>query len=216
MLGLRLTPTPRAALLDRDRARSDDLEAGDGPDPVPPPAEPPIHPFTGTFAYAEHTVAYRSQAFRKMMPLHIFAMALMIVTMLFVNASIASTGNAASDVVVSKVAMTACFILGLGARIVVHRWEDQAKAQRVGAMAWTLTTVLLVASDCVARPACSSIQAGTWIIGYALFALVNGTHGMEFWHSTSLVGLLLCDLTFTFNLSAVRCPRSIYFVVGGC
>ena len=31
-------------------------------------------------------------------------------------------------------------------------------------------------------------------MGYALFALVNGTHGMEFWHTTSLVGLMLCDL----------------------
>ena len=64
---------PRAALLARDRVRSDDLEAGDGPDPVRPPAEPPIHPFTGKFADPEHTVAYRSQAFRMMMPLALFA-----------------------------------------------------------------------------------------------------------------------------------------------
>ena len=64
LVGLR-TPAPRAALLARERARSDDLEAGDGPDPVRPPAEPPIHTFTGKFADAEHMVAYRSQAFRK-------------------------------------------------------------------------------------------------------------------------------------------------------
>ena len=32
------------------------------------------------------------------------------------------------------------------------------------------------------------------MIGYAVFALLNATHGMEFWHTTSLVGLLLCDL----------------------
>ena len=70
---LSLTPAPRAALLARDRARSDDLEANDGPDPVRPPAEPPIHPFTGKFADPEHTVAYRSQAFRMMMPLALFA-----------------------------------------------------------------------------------------------------------------------------------------------
>ena len=85
MLGLRrLTPAPRAALLARDRARSDDLEANDGPDPVRPPMEPPIHPFTGKFADPEHTVAYRSKAFRVMMPLHIVAMALMIGNELFV------------------------------------------------------------------------------------------------------------------------------------
>ena len=78
MLGLSLTPAPRGALLARDRARSDDLETDDVPAPVRPPAEPPIHPFTGKFADAEHTIAYRSQAFRMMMPLHIVAMALMI------------------------------------------------------------------------------------------------------------------------------------------
>ena len=68
-------------------------------------------------------------------------------------------------------------------------------------MAWTLTVVLSFAIDCTARPACSnirtvpsSIRAGTWVIGYALFALVNATHGMEFWHTTLLVGLVLCDL----------------------
>jgi len=192
LVGLRLTPAPRAALLARDRTRSDDLETGDDPDPVRPPAEPPIHPFTGKFADAEHTVAYRSKAFRMMMPLHIVAMALMIGTMLFILASDASTGNAASEIVATDIA---CLVLGLGARVAVHRWEDRAKAQRVGAMAWTLTAVLGIAiPDCTTRPACSSISAGTWVIGYALFALINATHGMEFWHTTSLVGLVLCDL----------------------
>ena len=72
---LSLTPAPRAALLARDRARSDDLDTDDGPDPVGGHrrAEPPIHPFTGKFADPEHTVAYRSQAFRMMMPLALFA-----------------------------------------------------------------------------------------------------------------------------------------------
>ena len=195
LVGLRLTPAPRAALLARDRARSDDLEAGDGPDPVRPPAEPPIHPFTGKFADAEHTVAYRSKAFRMMMPLHIVAMTLMIGANLISLAADASTGNAASDVVVSEVAVTACFVLGLGARVAVHRWEDQAKAQSFGAMAWTLTAVLTFAADCTARPVCSSIRrTARWMIGYAVFALLNATHGMEFWHTTSLVGLMLCDL----------------------
>ena len=194
LVGLRLTPAHRATLLARDRARSDDLEAGDGPDPARPPAEPQIHTFTGKFADPEHTVAYRSQAFRMMMPLHIAAMTLMIVIELLVLASVASTGNAAPDVVASEVVMTACFVLGLGARIVVHRWEDQAKAQRAGAMAWTLTVVMAIATDCTARPDCSSIRTVPWSIVCALYALVNATHGMEFWHTTSLVGLVLCDL----------------------
>ena len=195
LVGLR-TPAPRAALLARERARSDDLEAGDGPDPVRPPAEPPIHTFTGKFADAEHMVAYRSQAFRKMMPLHIAAMALMIGITLIILASDASAGGAASDVVVAEVVVTACLVLGLRARVAVHRWEDQAKAQSVGAMAWTSTVVLANAADCTPPPACSSIRAGAWGFGYlyALFALINATHGMEFWHTTSLVGLALCDV----------------------
>ena len=192
LAGLRLTLAPRAALLARDRARSDDLDTDDGPDPVRPPAEPPIHPFTGKFADAEHTVAYRSQAFRMMMPLHIFAMALMISAVLFINASGASAGGAASDVVVSDVGLAVCLILGLGARVAVHRWEDQAKAQHVGAIAWTLNAVLGFAADCTTP--CSSISSAPWVMGSALFALVNATHGMEFWHTTSLVGLMLCDL----------------------
>ena len=64
-------------------------------------------------------------------------------------------------------------------------------------MAWTLTIVLVVASDYMARPACSTIRAGTYVVGYALFAVVNATHGMEFWHTTSLVGLMFCDLART-------------------
>ena len=119
MLGLRLTPAPRAALLARDRVRSDDLGAGNDPDTVRPPAEPPIHSFTGKFADPEHTVAYRSKAFRMMMPLHIVAMALVIGIELLVLASVASTGNAASGYV--DAVLTACLVLGLGARVAVHR-----------------------------------------------------------------------------------------------
>ena len=178
-------------LLARDRARSDDPESDDGRDPVRPPAEPPIHPFTGKFADPEHTVAYRSQAFRMMMPLHIVAMALMIVIELIFLAGVASTGNA-SDVVVAGV-VTAYFVLGLGTRVAVHRWEDQAKAQSAGAMAWTLTVVLVSAAK-TARPACSNVRAGTWVMASALFALVNATHGMEFWHTSLLIGLALCGL----------------------
>jgi len=65
----------RRATCSRPRPRSDDPETDDGPDPVGGHrrAEPPIHPFTGKFADPEHTVAYRSQAFRMMMPLALFA-----------------------------------------------------------------------------------------------------------------------------------------------
>ena len=65
-------PTPREALLAREScsASGDDpvMETDDGPEPVRPPAEPAIHPFTGKFADPELAAAYRSRAFRMMMP----------------------------------------------------------------------------------------------------------------------------------------------------
>ena len=65
-------PTPREALLAREScsASGDDpvTETDDGPEPVRPPTEPAIHPFTGKFADPELAAAYRSRAFRMMMP----------------------------------------------------------------------------------------------------------------------------------------------------
>jgi len=107
----------------------------------------------------------------------------------------ASDGDAASEVVASYIAIVVCVVLSIGARVAVHRWEDQAKAQRFGAMAWTLTAVLTI-TGCITTtgPGCSSIRSAPWIVGSALFAVANASHGLEFWHTTSLVGLWLFDL----------------------
>ena len=106
-----LAPTLHSgsALFPRDRARSDDLEKDAGPD-----TEPPIHPFTGRFADSEHTVAYRSKVFRMMMPLHVVGMALGIWLCRPV-----STGDA--SLFATEVVMSAVLVLGLGARVAVHR-----------------------------------------------------------------------------------------------
>ena len=190
-------PTPREALLAREccSASGDDPVRDDGPDPVRPPAKPAIHPFTGKFADPELAAAYRSRAFRMMMPLHIMAMVLMLCTLLFMIVSDASDGGAASEVVASQIANVVCFVLSIGARVAVHRWEDQAKAQRFGATAWTLASVVTI-TGCITTtgPGCFSIRSGPWIVGTALFAVVNASHGLEFWHTASLVGLWLIDL----------------------
>ena len=202
---LALTPDSLIALFARDRARSDDPETDDGPDTTRPPAGPPIHPFTGTFADSEHTIAYRSKVFRMMMPLHIVAIALLICDHLFLIVSArttVSTGDAVSE---PPIRTPACLVLSLGARIAVHRWEDQAKAQHLGAMAWTITIVSFATTDAFAlTQACASSCAivrmyyrasavPTYPLSIALFALVNTTHGMEFWHTTLLVGVMFCD-----------------------
>ena len=83
----------------------------------------------------------------------------------------------------------------------MHRWEDQAKAQQLGAMAWKVTIVSNVflgigmASMEHAHPTsfCRTSGLPVFPLIAALSALVNATHGMEFWHTTLLVGLMLCN-----------------------
>ena len=187
-----------SALFPRDHARSDGPEKDDSPDTERPPAELPIHPFTGTFADSEHTVAYRSKVFRMMMPLHIVAMALMICDGLFVTFSDGVSSGDAS-LWAAEVVLTACLVLGLCARVAVHRWEDKAKAQHLGAMAWTITVVPNVffgtgmAAMVHADGFCRTSGLPAFPLIAALFALVNATHGMEVWHTTLLAGLMLCD-----------------------
>ena len=197
-----LAPTLNScsALVPRDHARSDDPEKDDGPDTTQPLAEPPIHPFTGRFADSEHTVAYRSKVFRMMMPLHVVAMALVICAGLFV---LFSDGVSSGDarLLAPAVVITATLVLGVGARVAVHRWEDQAKAQQLGAMAWKVTIVSNVflgigmASMEHAHPTsfCRTSGLPVFPLIAALSALVNATHGMEVWHTTLLAGLMLCD-----------------------
>jgi len=187
-----------SALFPRDHARSDGPEKDDSPDTERPPAELPIHPFTGTFADSEHTVAYRSKVFRMMMPLHIVAMALMICDGLFVTFSDGVSSGDAS-LWAAEVVLTACLVLGLCARVAVHRWEDKAKAQHLGAMAWTITVVpniffgMGMAAMVHADGFCRTSGLPAFPLIAALFALVNATHGMEVWHTTLLAGLMLCD-----------------------
>ena len=69
-------PPRSVTLLARSQARSDDVEADGFEQPLVAPA---VHPFTGTFAASEHTVAFGSKAFRLMFPLHVVALALLFV-----------------------------------------------------------------------------------------------------------------------------------------
>ena len=65
-------PPRSVTLLARSQARSDDAEADSFEQPLVAPA---VHPFTGTFAASEHTVAFGSKAFRSAFPLHVVALA---------------------------------------------------------------------------------------------------------------------------------------------
>ena len=102
-----MTQPPRSVtLLARSQARSDDAEADGFEQPLVAPA---VHPFTGTFAASEHTVAFGSKAFRLMFPLHVVAMALLG----FLTCVYATSGT--------KEFILLFAVLGLlGARIAMH------------------------------------------------------------------------------------------------
>ena len=162
-----------APLLARSHAQSDD-EAVSFEQPLVPPA---VHPFTGTFAASEHMVAFGSKAFRLMFPLHVFAMALLI----FLLCVSAKSGAEYFYILLP---------LGLlGARIAMHRWNCPARAQRFGAIAWTIAVACGCAVDVIAYcidPMRLCGIAGdlyAFLLGSILFMLINASHGMEFWHT---------------------------------
>ena len=130
-----LRRAPRSVTLPaRSQARSGDIEADRLEQPLVAPA---VHPFTGTFAASEHTVEFGSKAFRTAFPLHVFALALLF----FLHCVYATSGTAYFSLLLLA-------LLGLlGARIALHRWKCQARAQRFGAIAWTITVACGCTSD---------------------------------------------------------------------
>ena len=179
-------------LLARTQARSDDPEADSLEQPLVAPA---IYPFTGTFAASEHAVVFRSKVFRLVFPLHVVALALLVcvaASVVFILGTVPGRPSTAYLLV------TALLALGVGARIALHRWTCQAKAQRFGAIAWTIIVACGCTADFVAyvlnpKPACEIPSMYGYPLFSALFALINASHGMEFWHTALLAGLVLCD-----------------------
>jgi len=192
-----------APLLARSRAWSDDAEAYSFEQPLVAPA---VHPFTGTFAASEHTVAFGSKAFGIAFPLHVVALALLF----FLNCVYATSGTEYVFILLA---------LGLGARIALHRWSKcQARSQRFGATAWTI----LVAGENVVDIISSVVDPNDlceiatvyylYPMGAILFAVLNASHGMEFWHTASLCGLVLCDFIVVRAVCADSAPLNLAIV----
>ena len=185
-------PTCSVTLLARAQAQSDDPEADRLEQPL---VAPTVHPFTGTFAASEHTVAFGPEVFRLVFPLHVVALALLVcvaASVVFILGTVPGRPSTAYLLV------TALLALGVGARIALHRWTCQAKAQRFGAIAWTIIVACGCTADFVAyvlnpKPACEIPSMYGYPLFSALFALINASHGMEFWHTALLAGLVLCD-----------------------
>ena len=178
-------------LLARSQARSEDLEASSLEQPLVAPA---VRPFTGTFAASEHTVAFGSKAFRLVFPLHVAAMALLICVAVSV---LMTLGTAPGRPLMTYLLVTTLLALGLGARIALHRWTCHARAQRFGAIAWTIIVACGCCADfityCLKKPACEIPSMYVYPLSSILFVVINASHGMEFWHTAFLAGLVLCD-----------------------
>jgi len=190
------------SLLPTSHLRSDDPEAGTpeagGSGPGDHEGKPHVHRITGEFADPRLTAEFGPMAFRSMYPLHAAGMGLMCV------------GGVAFTVVerdIPGAAVTGALVvvlgaLGLWARVAVHQWQDTKKASRVRG----------VGLDDHRRGRESprahrhSGHGGVLLNGRlpdghprhplvaACFAVGNASHGMEFWHATSLVGTALVAL----------------------
>ena len=188
-----IAPPTRVTLPARSQAWSDDLEASKQPLVVPE-----IHPFTGTFAASEQTVAFGSKAFRSAFPLHVVAWAFMfsLSEVIFVTSV---TFGPMTFVRATYILFAGLALLGLSARIAVHPWNCQVSAQRFGATAWTIMVAGDVATDVIFAVVDPNGLCEAYTVPYLgpmiaiIFAVLNASHGMEFWHTASLAGLVLCD-----------------------
>merc|ERR1719272_2133003 len=131
-------------LLPQDARCSDDPEAGES-DAGDSDATPPVHPITGAFSDPHRTAEFGPMAFRRMFPLHVVGMGLILCVL--VSVAVFERDNVAA-LFDGLVGVTVA--LGLWARVAVHRWEDTKKAQSFGALAWTIFFVAEVALGLVA------------------------------------------------------------------
>ena len=91
-------------------------------------------------------------------------------------------------------------------RIYLHQHKDPQRAQKLGAASWTTIVVIALLSDLAVatwegRANCAEDKALPVItVLSSSIAIVNGTHGMRFWHKAGTAALLTVD--------ALICSRS--------
>ena len=158
-----------------------DLEAG-----VTPSA---VHPVTGAFAEPSHETAFAAQLFRTAFPCHVILLAL--TSTILVRAWL----SAPLDLFVSTAAL--CMTLSLVGRVLIHCRLNVVRGQRLGAWAWTAQAIVWCVISVgvyvrAPRAECALLRSHD-LAGFAGLtgALVNGSHGLRFWHKLGLVGLML-------------------------
>ena len=124
-------PGDMPALLAGDAPRSEndpDLKAAS----VAAAASIAMHPVTGAFADPTHELAFAAHFFRLSFGGHVLLMALYIATLMWVTLS---TPPEVWPLVGSWAFTT---LLGLIGRVLIHQWDDTARAQRMGSWTWTI------------------------------------------------------------------------------
>ena len=154
-----------------------------------------MNPVTGAFADPSHETACASQLFRMAFPCHAFLMALSLAISIWQSLSVPT------DLWPLESLAAFCTALGLIGRVLVHRMDDRVRGQRQGSWIWTGLVVLgvtidFVGYDLVACAAPVTLQ-NEWTIQAVTGALVNGSHGLGFWHKLGLMGLMLLDGLWT-------------------
>ena len=154
-----------------------------------------MNPVTGAFADPSHETACAAQLFRMAFPCHAFLMALSLAISIWQSLSVPT------DLWPLESLAAFCTALGLIGRVLVHRMDDRVRGQRQGSWIWTGLVVLgvtidFVGYDLVACAAPVTLQ-NEWTIQAVTGALVNGSHGLGFWHKLGLMGLMLLDGLWT-------------------
>ena len=145
---------------------------------------------TGAFADPSHEIAFAAQLFRMAFPCHVSLMAL-ILPLIGWTAFLTPL-----DLWPFLSVLAFCITLGLVGRVLVHRMDDRVRGQRLGSWTWTVLLVLVVAIDVVGyvereAQACGSVALqNERTIRCVVGALVNGSHGLGFWHKLGLIGLM--------------------------
>jgi len=154
--------------------------------------------FTGTFDDPSLEAAFASAAFREAFAVHV---GLMAVT--------AAASGAFFGAYQETIALIGAVLLLLTVvlRVYLHQHKDPDAAQKLGAASWTIFLVISLLGDLAVRTweghaSCKEYAALPVTASLYCFstAMLNGTHGMRFWHKIGTAALLIAD--------ALICSRS--------
>ena len=154
-----------------------------------------MHRITGTFADPSHESVFGAQLFRMAYPTHVLLMALNLAYFTWM-ALVLPAMRTYWDACVLSVA------IGLVCRVLLHRTgrHDPVRSQWMGSWAWTVLTVLILATDivhCIVAPEtiCLSFLQGQYMVPFVffLYVLISGTHGLGFACKLALMTTALTD-----------------------